>query len=233
MKSAYHPRGAEEVEKLALVAKDAVWRTVYEVRKIFVVASLVLVFAGCSQSPGKDASLPEKDELTGSSVVPTADGSQTGTSLATTTTVGGFKAPMPTVSQEGFVNKMRVALIIESALRELTLEAEEQKNVHLGGYTYGMSAMLYSGFDPRDSSNLAEAITRVGGLGNMSMKVYTVEGATYEVIKDGVVSLAGLKGKIDALEITDGTTTACHWVTADSGTSGVGLRGPCKEESKD
>ena len=93
--------------------------------------------------------------------------------------------------------------------------------------------MLYSGFDPRDSSNLAEAITRVGGLGNMSMKVYTVEGATYEVIKDGVVSLDGLKGKIDALEITDGTTTACHWVTADSGTSGVGLRGPCKEESRD
>lgn len=217
------------------MAKDAGWRTVYGVKKIFVTASLVLVLAGCGQSAGKDASLTTRDTPATSSGAPTSnkDSSQVSTTLSTTTTVAGIKAPMPTVSQEGFAGKMRVALTIESALRELTLETEKRENLHLGSYTYGMGGMLYSGLDPRDSSNLAEALTRVGGFGNMSVKVYTVEGATYDVVKEGLISLDGVKGKIDALEITDGMATACHWVTADSGTSGIGLRGSCVAESED
>lgn len=181
---------------------------------------VLLVSAGCSRVEEKaETTKPDRSSTT---TVP----------KETTTTGAGIKAPMPTIGQEGYAGKMRTALLIETAMRSLTVEAHRLEKLHQGVYTYGFGEMLYSGLDPRSAEHLEEGLYRAGGLGNMSITAINTDGESFLIVSKGERTREIPSGLIDALEITDGLATACHWVTADTGSAGVGVRGECSESTE-
>lgn len=195
-------------------------------RKTLAITLGALLLLGCSQG-SKETIVPDESRAPTTSTAATE--TTAGEAVETTTTGVGIKAPMPTVSQEGFAGKMRVALDIERAMRDQTIKEQNKNGLYLGDYTYDMAEMLYSGFDPRDAKYLNEALNRVGSFGNMSVTVYTTDGKKHQAVVKGEKVLGEVQGKIDALEVTDGLATACHWMTSDTGSAGVGLRGECSE----
>jgi uncharacterized protein YceK len=209
--------------EIALLAKGRVARTVPVVRNILAATVILLVSAGCSQVDTRSEATRQDTVVRPASTTVVRE---------TTTTGAGIKAPMPTIGQEGYAGKMRTALLIETAMRSLALESHRLEQLHQGAYTYGFGEILYSGVDPRSVEYLEEGLYRAGGLGNMSVTVINTDGESFLVVSKGERTKEKPTGKVDALEITDGLATACHWVTADSGTSGIGLRGECSETAR-